>query len=129
MTSVYRQLSTPHSPLPPIHPPFPPAMPPATLTVAILVVSTTAAADPSTDKSSQLLRAFFAARKSPAWEVTESRIVGDDKDTIRAAVTEWAAVRAGVDLIITTGGTGFAVSDCTPEAVKPLLQKEAPGLV
>lgn len=108
---------------------MPPAIPPTALTVAILVVSTTAAADLSADKSSQLLRAFFAARESPAWDVTESRIVSDDKDAIQAAVTEWAAVGAGVDLVITTGGTGFAVSDCTPEAVKPLLQKEAPGLV
>lgn len=104
-------------------------MPPTTLSVAILIVSTTAAADPSTDKSSQILGAFFAARESPAWTVTETRIVGDDRAAIQAAVTEWTAVGAAVDLVITTGGTGFAVSDCTPEAVKPLLQKEAPGLV
>lgn len=106
-------------------------MPPAALSVAILIVSTTAAADPATDKSSQLLRSFLAAssHESLVWEVVESRIVSDDADAIQAAVCEWTAAGSSINLILTTGGTGFAVSDGTPEAVTPLLQKQAPGLV
>lgn len=101
------------------------------LTVAILIVSTTAAKDPSTDASGQLLRDFFAANSTESlrWEVVDSQIVSDDADAIKGVVRAWASARKAVNLIVTTGGTGFAMSDGTPEAVKELLQKEAPGLV
>lgn len=71
-------------------------------------------------------------------------IVSDDQRAIETTVLEWAEKK--LHLIVTTGGTGFAVTDVTPEvcstqlqlswsyanreqAVKPLLEKEAPGLV
>lgn len=122
---------TPADITPTCTPALPPAMPPAALSVAILIVSTTAATDPAADKSSQLLRSFLAAssHESLVWEVAESRIVGDDAAAIQAAICEWTAADSGINLVLTTGGTGFAVSDITPEAVKPLLQKQAPGLV
>lgn len=106
-------------------------MPPPALSVAILVVSTTAAIDPTADKSTALLRAFLAAssHESLIWEVADSRIVSDDAAAIQAVIREWTAVGSNINLVLTTGGTGFAVSDVTPEAVKPLLQKKAPGLV
>ncbi|KAF8540198.1 MoaB/Mog domain-containing protein [Trichophaea hybrida] len=103
------------------------------LSVGVLVVSTTAAKDPKTDSSTQLLRGFFEAENDTSgtkysWKVAESQIVSDDKDAIQSVVREWADVEK-LHLIVTTGGTGFAVTDSTPEAVKPLLHKEAPGLV
>jgi gephyrin len=90
------------------------------LSVGILIVSTTAAKDPKTDSSTQLLRDFFKAENDNSgtkytWKVAESRIVSDDKDAIQSAVREWADVEK-LHLIVTTGGTGFAVTDSTPEA-------------
>ena len=56
-----------------------------------------------------------AARSSP-----------DDVEAIRGQVSAWVA-DDGVDVIITTGGTGFAARDVTPEAVKPLFRREMDG--
>jgi molybdenum cofactor biosynthesis protein B len=52
--------------------------------------------------------------------------VADDVDAIRSRVREWAD-DPGVDLIISTGGTGFSPRDVTPEAVKPLFRREMEG--
>jgi molybdenum cofactor synthesis domain-containing protein len=54
-------------------------------------------------------------------------VVPDEVGAIQAAVRE--AVADGVDVVATTGGTGFAPRDVTPEAVRPLLEREAPGIV
>jgi molybdenum cofactor synthesis domain-containing protein len=53
-------------------------------------------------------------------------VVPDEVDEITAALR--AAVDDGVDLIATTGGTGFAPRDVTPEATRRILDREAPGL-
>lgn len=54
-------------------------------------------------------------------------IVSDDISSIQATLLHWSS-RRGVNLAITTGGTGFSTRDVTPEAVRPLLWKEATGL-
>ena len=56
----------------------------------------------------------------------EIAIAPDDISAIQAVLTKWSS--SGVSLAITTGGTGFSVRDVTPEAVRPLLAKEATGL-
>ena len=53
-------------------------------------------------------------------------IVRDDKYALRATVSGWIA-DAGVHGILITGGTGFTGRDSTPEAIRPLLDKEMPG--
>lgn len=53
-------------------------------------------------------------------------IVNDEVEAIRAQVREWIADKA-VDVIITTGGTGFTGRDVTPEAVEPLFEKRMDG--
>jgi molybdenum cofactor synthesis domain-containing protein len=53
-------------------------------------------------------------------------VVPDDVDRIEAALRD--AVADGVDLVATTGGTGFAPRDVTPEATRAVLDREAPGL-
>ena len=59
-------------------------------------------------------------------ELAGRAIVADDVEAIRAQVSAWVA-DPQVDLILTTGGTGFAPRDVTPEAVKPLLRREMDG--
>ncbi len=56
-----------------------------------------------------------------------SSVVPDDVTLIREKVTSWAD-SGKVDLILTSGGTGFGPRDLTPEAIKPLLHREAPGI-
>lgn len=96
----------------------PPPPAPTELSVAILVVSTTAAADPSTDASTKLLTEFFedASKTSGAatWAVKATKIVADHQGDIQHAVSSWAD-KERYNLIVTTGGTGFAISDGTPE--------------
>lgn len=116
------------------------------LTVAILVVSTTAAQDPTTDLSTQVLADVLAEDGNGQWKVTDTKIVTDDAVDIQRQVTAWTDSSDPVNLIITTGGTGFAVADHTPEvseessrpahysnighqAISIILHKQAPGLV
>ena len=79
--------------------------------------------DDETDKSGRLL----AGRLSDAGhELAGKAIVADDIEAIRAQVRAWADDHS-VDVIISTGGTGFAPRDVTPEAVKPLCTREMDG--
>ncbi|PQE03803.1 gephyrin protein [Rutstroemia sp. NJR-2017a BBW] len=102
----------------------------SSLKAAVLIVSTTAAKDPSTDQSGDVLKSVFG-EAGGQWEVVESKIVTDDVLEIQTSVTGWTDQEDAVNLVVTTGGTGFAVSDRTPEikAVATLLHKQAPGLV
>ncbi|RKU49000.1 hypothetical protein DL546_009655 [Coniochaeta pulveracea] len=100
------------------------------LKAAILIVSTTAAQDPSTDAAEGTLKDVFEREGGGQWSVAEAKIVPDDVAQIQGQIMDWTdAVDGAVNLIITTGGTGFATTDQTPEAVAPLLHKQAPGLV
>ncbi|KAK4187099.1 Gephyrin [Podospora australis] len=100
------------------------------LRAAILVVSTTAAQDPSTDKAEATLRDVFEQDGGGQWAVTEVQIVSDVVADIQHQIKQWTDTKDGhVNLVVTTGGTGFAITDGTPEAVSPLLHKQAPGLV
>lgn len=60
-------------------------------------------------------------------KVKKYEIVPDERKEIEAALMEWADV-LDLDLILTTGGTGFAPRDVTPEATKAIIDREAPGL-
>ena len=87
----------------------------STLKAAILVVSTTASKDPSADSSGVILKDVFQQMGGANWEVVETKIVGDDVLDIQRSITGWADREDAVNVIITTGGTGFAVADSTPE--------------
>ncbi|PNS18794.1 Gephyrin [Sphaceloma murrayae] len=101
------------------------------LKAAILVVSDTASKDPSTDKCESTLREVFQAATSAttAWEISQVAIVPDDALAIQRQVTQWTDQGDPVHLVVTSGGTGFTGKDITPEAITPLLHKQAPGLV
>jgi molybdenum cofactor biosynthesis protein B len=90
------------------------------LRIAVLTVSDTR--DESTDKSGD---ALIHALQGAGHTLAERRIVGDDVYRIRAEVSRWIA--DGVDVILTTGGTGLTGRDGTPEAVAPLLDKTIDG--
>ena len=91
------------------------------LNIAVLTVSDTRAL--ADDKSGQTLvdRLTAAGHRLAARE-----IVTDDIEAIRDVVRRWIA-DAGVDVVITTGGTGFTGRDVTPEAVEPLFEKRMDG--
>jgi molybdenum cofactor biosynthesis protein B len=91
------------------------------LRIAVLTVSDTR--DEETDASGALIVERVAAA---GHELAAKAIVADDVETIRAQVRTWAD-DSQVDVIITTGGTGFAPRDVTPEAVRPLVKREMDG--
>ncbi len=64
--------------------------------------------------------------RTVGFEVDDVVVVPDDVVQIQAALR--AAVTDGVDLVVTTGGTGFARRDVTPEATRGVIEREAPGL-
>lgn len=83
---------------------------------AILIVSETAFKDPSTDRAGDILRDTLILEGGDKWTHPSVEIVPDDVERIEAAVRRWADDEKNrVNLIITTGGTGFAVNDLTPE--------------
>jgi molybdenum cofactor biosynthesis protein B len=91
------------------------------LRIAVLTVSDTRTEE--SDKSGALL----AERLTEAGhELAGKAIVLDEIEAIRTQVGAWVDDE-GVDLIISTGGTGFAPRDVTPEAVKPLFRREMDG--
>ena len=60
-------------------------------------------------------------------EVVASRVVSDDLEPLAALLRE-SADRADVNLVVTTGGTGLSPRDNTPEAMRAVIEREAPGL-
>lgn len=61
------------------------------------------------------------------WSVAKEALLPDNEPAIRAILSEWAD-SGEVDVILTTGGTGFAPRDVTPEATRAVIEREAPGL-
>ena len=69
--------------------------------------------------------ALKAAAEASGWQVLAQALVPDDKPAIQRAVRDQVA--EGCHLILTTGGTGVALRDVTPEAVREIGQRELPG--
>ena len=72
-----------------------------------------------------MIRSFV--EEQGAWIVAEYRIVPDEREVIRATLIEWCD-DLRLNVIFTTGGTGFAPRDVTPEATRDVIEREAPGL-
>lgn len=90
----------------------------------ILTLSDRSAKGERADASGPALANLVRAQ---GWSVVKQEILPDDESTIRAALIEWAD-SGEVDIILTTGGTGFAPRDITPEATRAVIEREAPGL-
>jgi molybdopterin adenylyltransferase len=96
------------------------------ITVGVLTVSDRSARAERPDTAGPALVQALMERLAGA-SVTETAIVPDDQGEIAAVLVRWAD-GLGLDLVLTTGGTGFAPRDITPEATRSVLQREAPGL-
>ncbi|MGD8398921.1 MAG: molybdopterin adenylyltransferase [Anaerolineae bacterium] len=94
--------------------------------VGILTVSDRGARGEYRDLSGPAIRALAVARLGAS--VERQAIVPDERDAIAEVLRVWADELA-LDLVLTTGGTGFAPRDVTPEATRAVLEREAPGLV
>jgi molybdenum cofactor synthesis domain-containing protein len=88
---------------------------------AVLTVSDRVSRDEVDDGSGDLLEELLRA---DGYDV-ERRVVPDEADEIAAAIEDLAARSA---VVLTTGGTGLAPRDVTPEATRTVLQREAPGI-
>jgi molybdopterin adenylyltransferase len=95
------------------------------LKIGILTLSDRSARGERADTSGEVIREFATARLNA--EVAMQAILPDDFATIRATLIDWCDAR-DLDLILTTGGTGFAPRDVTPEATRAVVEREAPGL-
>ena len=93
----------------------------ASLSCAVLTVSDTRT--PATDTSGDLLVELLSA---DGHRLADRSIVRDDVYQIRAVVSRWIA-DAAIEVILTTGGTGFTGRDSTPEALLPLFDKTILG--
>jgi len=91
------------------------------LRIAVLTVSDSR--DAKTDKSGALLADRL---KSAGHELAGKSIVKDEVEAVRAQARLWVEDES-VDVIISTGGTGFAPRDVTPEAIRPLFRREMDG--
>jgi len=91
------------------------------LTIAVLTVSDTRTEE--TDTSGRYLAEVLQAAGHRLWE---KKIVPDDVYQLRAEVSHWIA-EPQVQVILTTGGTGFSGRDSTPEALSPLFDKQVEG--
>lgn len=98
---------------------------PATrLRAKVLTVSDGVFAGTRTDASGGALAMQLA--EEGGFEVVERRVTADGVDSVRAALIAMSEGFAG--LIVTTGGTGFAPRDRTPEGTRQAIEREAPGL-
>ena len=89
---------------------------------AVLTVSDGVASGSREDRSGEVLAERAA---SAGFEVVERRTVADERDQIAGALEQLAGL---AELVLTTGGTGFAPRDVTPEATAAVVERPTPGL-
>jgi molybdopterin adenylyltransferase len=94
------------------------------VTVAILTISDSSASGSRSDASGPSL---VKRCTELGWPVVDSAVVSDDEEMIYDTLSQWAD-SGRATLILTTGGTGVASRDVTPEATRRAVQKEIPGI-
>ncbi|BAL81169.1 MogA/MoaB family molybdenum cofactor biosynthesis protein [Caldisericum exile] len=93
------------------------------LKVAVIIASDTRSKGINKDETIPLLKQFI---EESGWEMVDASIVPDERDLLREKMIYYADTMK-VDLILTSGGTGPAKRDVTPEATKDVIEKELPG--
>lgn len=92
-------------------------------TATVITISDRAANGIYEDKSGPMIAELL---KEQGYQVLDRIIIPDEKNKIKSTLIDLCD--KGVHLIITTGGTGFAPRDITPEATKEIIEREAPGI-
>ncbi len=95
------------------------------ITVGVLTISDGAAKGERQDLSGENIRTLVA--RLPDASVSANAIVPDETDAIIAVLRAWSDEQH-LNLVLTTGGTGLAPRDVTPEATLAVLEREAPGI-
>jgi molybdopterin adenylyltransferase len=95
-----------------------------TIQFGILTISDRSSRGERTDESGPALAHLIEAE---GWVVIKQDILPDEESAIRDLLITWVE-SGGVDIILTTGGTGFSPRDVTPEATRAVIEREAPGL-
>ena len=94
----------------------------SSLRAAIVIISDTASKDPSTDKCIPALRDVFANEGAGRFTADDTVIIPDDVLEIQRAITQRTDGDDPVNLIVTSGGTGFTQRDVTPEVCFTILR-------
>ncbi|HHW07188.1 MAG TPA: molybdopterin adenylyltransferase [Clostridia bacterium] len=94
------------------------------ITVGIITVSDKGSQGQREDKAGPAIKALVEEK---GWQVTATTIIPDEQKVIEAKLIEYAD-ELGVDVIFTTGGTGFSPRDVTPEATLAVIERQAPGI-
>ena len=95
-----------------------------TIRFGILTLSDRSARGERDDASGPALARLIQAE---GWSVTRQDLLPDEESAIRELLIAWSD-SSEVDVILTTGGTGFSPRDVTPEATRAVIDREAPGL-
>jgi len=95
-----------------------------TIRFGILTLSDRSSRGEREDSSGPMLTRLI---QSEGWSVAKRSLLPDDESSIRQTLIEWTDGNE-MDVILTTGGTGFAPRDVTPEATRAIIEREAPGL-
>ncbi|MBA3809862.1 MAG: MogA/MoaB family molybdenum cofactor biosynthesis protein [Solirubrobacterales bacterium] len=91
---------------------------------AIVTISTSKAAGEGEDESGAQLAALA---ERIGVEIAGRELIADDRGAIEACLRRWVATE-GCALVLTSGGTGLAPSDVTPEATRAVIERDAPGI-
>jgi molybdopterin adenylyltransferase len=95
-----------------------------TIRFGILILSDRSSRGERADASGPALANLIQAE---GWAVVKQSVLPDEESAIREMLTSWAD-GSEMDIILTTGGTGFSPRDITPEATRAIIEREAPGL-
>jgi molybdopterin adenylyltransferase len=95
------------------------------ITIGVLTISDSGAKGAREDTSGENIRAMMT--QMPGTVIRAGAIIPDERDQVEATLREWSDEKE-LNLILTTGGTGLAPRDITPEATLAVIDREAPGI-
>lgn len=95
------------------------------ITIGVLTISDSGAQGTRADTSGEHIRALVT--QLPAAVISAGAIIPDEREQIEAVLREWSDEKR-LNLVLTTGGTGFAPRDVTPEATQAVIERATPGI-